>query len=246
MEPVTADELLTVWEEGRSRHPLDRALMLAAWGQPDWPIEAIPDYPVGQVNYALFKLRRRIFGQNIQTVCACRHCGETLDITFNLDEFICEDNHGMEFTSKVLAVDVDHYQFRIPTTRDLSRIVQLKNETDAAHQLLKDCQIAQEPHGIFNRLESRDLQALLPRVSHALEALDPHADTSLNLLCKCCGQSFEVALDIAQYLWDEITLKAKTLLQEIDALARAYGWREHEILSLKESRRKAYLEMVLA
>ena len=37
--------------------------------------------------------------------------------------------------------------------------------------------------------------------------------------------------------------RAQRLLREVDALARAYGWTEAEVLALDERRRAAYLEL---
>jgi hypothetical protein len=52
--------------------------------------------------------------------------------------------------------------------------------------------------------------------------------------------------DIGEFFWTEIAVQAQRLLREIDALARAYGWTEREILSLPGQRRQAYLELVAA
>jgi hypothetical protein len=50
--------------------------------------------------------------------------------------------------------------------------------------------------------------------------------------------------DMPAYFWSEIQMGARRLLQEVHALASAYGWRESEILMLSAARRRAYLEMV--
>jgi len=46
------------------------------------------------------------------------------------------------------------------------------------------------------------------------------------------------------FFWAELAAEAKRLLREVDALARAYGWREADILALSSQRRHAYLELV--
>jgi hypothetical protein len=45
-------------------------------------------------------------------------------------------------------------------------------------------------------------------------------------------------------LSDADILKARRILQQVDALARVYGWNEAEILSLSQKRRQRYLEFI--
>jgi hypothetical protein len=51
-------------------------------------------------------------------------------------------------------------------------------------------------------------------------------------------------LDPAEFLWAAAEAQARRLLLEVDALARAYGWREPDVLALPPARRRAYLELV--
>ena len=60
------------------------------------------------------------------------------------------------------------------------------------------------------------------------------------------AHEWELLFDIAEFFWTEISAQAQRLLREIDALARAYGWTEHEILSLPAQRRQTYLELIAA
>jgi hypothetical protein len=45
-------------------------------------------------------------------------------------------------------------------------------------------------------------------------------------------------------LWMRLQLAAERLLLDVDALARAYGWSEAQVLALPPLRRAAYLQMV--
>ena len=78
-----------------------------------------------------------------------------------------------------------------------------------------------------------------------LEA-DPQAEIILVFSCQGCARRWEMLFDIAHFFWNEIAAEARRLLREIDALARAYGWSEREILSLSARRRQSYLELVAA
>ncbi len=52
--------------------------------------------------------------------------------------------------------------------------------------------------------------------------------------------------DIASYLWNGIEQRARRLLDDIHALAQAYGWSETDILALDETRRATYVARVQA
>jgi hypothetical protein len=51
-------------------------------------------------------------------------------------------------------------------------------------------------------------------------------------------------LDPPSFLWREVEARAACLLDEIDRLARAYGWSERDILGLGDARRAAYLDRI--
>ena len=64
------------------------------------------------------------------------------------------------------------------------------------------------------------------------------------LNCPTCGNQWQLFFDIAAFLWLKIEMQARRLLREVHTLARAYGWREADILALSPWRRQAYLEMI--
>ena len=51
-------------------------------------------------------------------------------------------------------------------------------------------------------------------------------------------------LDLLDCAWTVVEAHARRLLGEVHRLARAYGWREHDVLALGAARRAAYLELV--
>lgn len=83
-------------------------------------------------------------------------------------------------------------------------------------------------------------------ISRAMLEADPQAEITLRLTCPACGHEWDLLFDVADFFWKEISAQAQRLLREIDALARAYGWTEHEILNLPAQRRQTYLEMLTA
>ena len=80
-------------------------------------------------------------------------------------------------------------------------------------------------------------------ISEAMAAADPGADVVLDVRCPACEQRWSAPVDIASFLWEEVDAWAAATLNEVDALARAYGWAEPEILALSPARRHRYLEL---
>ncbi|MBK8798624.1 MAG: hypothetical protein IPM07_20870 [Anaerolineales bacterium] len=86
--------------------------------------------------------------------------------------------------------------------------------------------------------------ALLSAIAAAMEHADPLAVVELGGACPHCDQAWAAFLDVAAFLWREVQGWAQRTLQEVHLLARAYGWREDEILALSPSRRRTYLQMI--
>src|SRR5262249_8078888 len=68
------------------------------------------------------------------------------------------------------------------------------------------------------------------------------------LTCSIAGPGWPSAesLDFhpARFLWLEVRHAARRLMDEVDALAGAYGWSERAIVRMSPQRRGAYLEML--
>ena len=63
------------------------------------------------------------------------------------------------------------------------------------------------------------------------------------MVCPSCSWHMDAALDPGVLLWDDVQASVRGMLGQVHALARAYGWTEHEVLSMSPRRRAAYLEM---
>jgi hypothetical protein len=63
-------------------------------------------------------------------------------------------------------------------------------------------------------------------------------------VCPTCETSWQATLDIVEFIWAEIDVRARRLLWEVHTLAAAYGWSESETLLLSPARRALYVEMV--
>jgi hypothetical protein len=66
----------------------------------------------------------------------------------------------------------------------------------------------------------------------------------LDFTCPGCNYQWQSLFDITAFFWQEIAAFVKRLLREVHTLAKAYGWREADILAMSHQRRQFYLEMV--
>jgi hypothetical protein len=231
--PSTAD-LLGVWERGMSRHPIDRALLLAAWARPDEPPDRLADLPLGAVNEALLRLREAWFGTPIRAYADCAACGERTELS--LDPAIFAFPPAPAEAEREVAVS--GVRFRPPSRRDLAAIAAENDAERAALLLLERCCLERPASAPANLVD------LLGEVEAKLEALDPAAEIALSLVCGACGEPWAAPFDIAALLWDDVDAHARKLVGEVDALARVYGWTEPQILALSPQRRATYLAMV--
>jgi len=232
MQPLAADALVAAWERGRDCPPLDRALVLYAMAVPDAAADALADRPLGERNRALLRLRQALFGDVLAACIDCPQCNERLEFGLSASTLLARQAPG------VRTIEVDGIRFRLPTTRDLARIAQAVDSQAASRQLFGSI----VEYGTLP--DEARLAPLVERVAGALDEADPCIDLSLAVGCPACSHHWSVSLDVAGYLWDEIDVRARTLLDDVHVLARAYGWDEARILGLSDARRCAYLERV--
>lgn len=229
MQALSAERLLRAWELGRGRHPIDRAVLLHALAAPDADPDALADQPIGQRNRALLALRAATFGRQLPAWLDCPACGERLELSL--------DTASLEALAPPAdgPVEVAGLRFRLPTSRDLAAIAGDTPASGSALRLLEHCLIT-EPGA-----PTPALAPLIDQASAALEQADPWADLLFASTCGACGHSWDVRLDIAAFLWEELDARAQGLLDDVHRLASAYGWPEADILALSEPRRAAYL-----
>jgi hypothetical protein len=224
--------MLSIWERGATRRPVDRAALLTAWVRPDVPPAAVADLSLGTVTRAILGLRIATFGPRLSVVVDCEACGERLELTLDAPALIDPAPQPAG------EIEVGGWHVRPPSLADLAAI---DGETDidrAVQRLLARC-LVDSNSGTVDA-------ATLPAIEAALDAREPDADLSLSIACVACGHDNVADLDVSALLWEEIAVSTRQLLGDVHRLARAYGWSEAEILDLSPARRAAYLAMVEA
>ena len=247
MRPLTAAELLNVWERGQAEPPVRQALALLAAACPETPSDEIARLAIGRRDRLLLELRERTFGPRLVSVAACPACGERLEVEVAVRDLLVEGDDPAGEASRALAADGWQVRFRPPHSLDVLALAEGGQDRDpgaARRRLLAGCLLeARTPDG--GEAHAADLpESVLQAVAGAMAAADPQAEIELALTCPACAHAWLALFDIVSFFWTEIDAWARVLLQEIHVLASAYGWREPDILALSPWRRRAYLEMV--
>ncbi|HEY2471698.1 MAG TPA: hypothetical protein VGI45_28185 [Terracidiphilus sp.] len=242
MLTLSNSDFLSLWEQGQPMHPLDRALLairLSLSREEAAEFNAsVADWPLGRKNRALARLRTLYFGPLLEGWTVCPECGEQLE--FKLD---CRNFESTPQPARDEHVSFGSKTFRLPTSRDLASIANQTDSNNAVLSLLRACTIASDDarsSGSYSALSVNEIDDIANRMADA----DPLAEISVGFDCPICHHASEEVLDLSDFLWTEIESRARRLLSEVHLLALAYGWAESDILSLSDSRRTAYLQMV--
>jgi hypothetical protein len=241
MEP-SASDLLDIWDSCQGLRHVQIGLMLLASARRDLTLKELVELKVGRRDQLLIQFREQIFGREAIGVAECPICEESLEFAFRTDDLISEE-HLEEKTSIEFSIDGYNVLFRLPTSIDLMTISD-QADIDNARQILIDrCILSCHRDG--NETGSDQLPAyVLDAIMERMSEIDPYGDIALSLICPKCNRESLVAFDIVSFIWREIDAWASRLIEEVDALASAYGWSEAEILAMSSWRRQRYLNLV--
>lgn len=240
MRPLSAHDLLGVWEVGEDRHPIDRALILLSAACPELAWDDLAALSVGERDARLLTLRELTSGPTLNGFAECPRCAERLEFDVAVADLrVAAGSDAAEGTWELVMGDLE-LRFRLPNSRDLAAVANCGDEVSARSLLVQRCvspangggtPIAELPAEITARLAER------------MAERDPQAEVLLDLRCPTCDHTWQTLFDIVAFFWAELAAQARRLLREVHALARAYGWREADILSMSARRRQIYLEL---
>ena len=241
MRPLSAPELLDIWEAG-ARQPLAaRALWLLSAAQPDTSYEALAQLPIGERDAQLLALHEGLFGAQLSAVAACPQCGERLQLALNRSDL----DLSAGAAPGPLALEFDRYsiRYRLPSSADLLALTGCDSVEAGRRLLLSRCIQSVCCDGGDQAVEALPDGVIAALTAHMAQA-DPQADLQLDLSCPACRHRWLAAFDMITFLWNEIDSWARRMLREVHALASAYGWSEADILSMSATRRHLYLDLI--
>jgi hypothetical protein len=242
MRPLSAYDLLRVWEVGEDQHPLDRALTLLAATCPELTWDELAALSIGQRDARLLTLREQISGPRLNGFVECPRCAERLEFDVAVADLRVMEAPDLGEEAWELVTGGLALRFRLPNSRDLAAVLGCQDPTAARNQLVQRCVLEASRDGV--PVAASELSAdVVTRLARRMSECDPQAEVLLNLSCPVCDYAWKALFDIVAFFWAELAAQAKRLLREVHALARAYGWSEADVLDMSARRRRFYLEM---
>lgn len=230
---LAAADVLRAWELGGSLHPIDRALLLSSFAAPGLDPSSLAALSLGERDRLLLALRAHTFGERIDAVFDCEACDAPQQFSIGIDALRIESPDG----EARVALEDRELRLRKLDSRDLAAVARIEDAGEVRRVL-----IARSVEGDPGALNEEE-QA---KVSERLGEIDPQADLVFDVMCSECQHQFQLPFDIAGFLWNEVSLEARRLLQEVAALAQAFKWSERDILAMSRKRRQRYLELAEA
>jgi hypothetical protein len=218
--PCGADELAAA---GGS--PIERAARLVAACAGGIDPDALT---VGAFHRALMAIRSAGFGGAADAVADCPCCGARMDAPLDFDAMLA----ALPDKPPPARLDAAGARWRPLRLGDLRAAAVCGTGAD---DLARRALVEGPPPD----------DAALATVEAALLAADPAARLTVRGACPACGRDAALTVDPIAFALAPLS-GPERLLDEIDAIARAYGWSEADILSLPTARRRAYLARIAA
>lgn len=195
---------------------------------------------LGQRDGLLLDLRLALVGPTLVCLAACVDCGAPFEFSVE----VAAVRAGPAPAPGPLRVTVGGTVItaRAITGADLDAVGGMGSVGEAREALIGRAVTSATRSGVdvpASALTAEEVAAL----GEALEAVDPWSDLRTEIACPECGAATEAVLDVAAFVWAELAAQARSLLFDVDALARRYGWSEAEILALSPARRRLYLDL---
>jgi hypothetical protein len=244
MHTLAEQDLVQIWEVGLRQHLLDRALTVLMAAFPGTSRDTLALLSIGQRDACLLAVRQQLFGPLLLGLTACPACSEQIEFSLNVAEMPIPSNISPAHSLQAMAIAHGTIQFRLPDSRDLAAIVGCRNTIAARSILARRCVVQYVQDGVVVPVENLP-EMLISTLAAEIEQRDPLAEISINLQCSACEHRWQMPFDIVSFFWTEISALVKRVLRDIHTLARAYGWREADILAMGPVRRQLYLEMVM-
>lgn len=227
MQPaLTAGALVSTWEDGSRRLPVDRALLMlwAAGFDGD-----LADLSIAERDRKLLAVHSATFGEAIVTLADCPECDATVELEFGSDAL----------TEAVVNIDVVEVEvdgapvtLRPLSSRDLADAAQVDADEVEAFLLSRLTEGA-----VLSDEQQRQITALI-------ESRESDTEVRLPLRCAECSTEWSEVFDPVEHLWSKVAEAAGRVLAEVAEIAAAFGWSEAEILAMSGPRRATYLAIV--
>lgn len=244
MQPLSASELLRVWERGDKQPVWYRAILLVGVLCPDRTQEELAKISLGQRNALVFQLCETMFGRNVRAFVHCPLCDEALQFQVDCHHISLTRPPTLEeelFSTVIEGIDI---QFRPLNSHDIALIEDKYDLSTKRHFLAGRCLLRATQAG--SKIDTTRLpESVIEALGEQLAECDPLSDVHFRVDCVSCEYQWSAPFNIVTFVWTQLSAKAQRLLDDVHALARAYGWGENDILKMSAVRRNSYLERAL-
>jgi hypothetical protein len=241
---LSAADLVRAWEAGLAHpQPIERALCILGAVESGGTRDVLGQLTIGQRDARLFALRAALFGREMACFARCPACADAVEFTLATDALASAGSLDQGNPPRPWAGSRYEVLFRLPDSLDL--LAARDDPADAHDRLLQSCILEARHDGQLVPASSLPPE-VVEALGEAMAECDPQADIRINLSCPACAHGWTLVFDIEAFLWAEINTHARRLLNEVHRLARAYGWREADILALSPGRRQFYLDSIAA
>lgn len=230
-------DLLDLWEKGRGSNGPRRAWLLLQAAVPSLPAAEAAAMPIGARELHLLALRGRALGDRMECALACPRCEAARELALSASAIADAFSPSAAPVPLRVIAGGREIDARPLDTAALAAAAAAASAEEARALLVARC-TGHDP----DALSAAEIDAL----AKTLLAHDPAAEIVIAATCSECGASWSALLDVAEFLWHEVTAAARQALRDIDAIARIYHWSEHEILAMSAARRQTYLELARA
>ncbi len=235
------DQVRAIHRDGQVLDLWDPAVGLNRWARDDAVLggRLVAPRSLGGRNLAFLALRTDFFGARWPLQSCCPECGT--EVEFAANSAVLAAELSLMVRAEVMQQDWlgGEITLTAPTVDDLIAAAGQPDPVAAGNLILTRCS-----------LDAVDVWALTAQeretLSDLIEAVDPAAALSFELTCPACGTNWSAMVDVAEAFWAELRRAAEGALVQVDALARAYGWTEPDVMALTPHRRAAYLQLVQA
>ncbi len=245
MRAPSAQDVVRAWEVGEARPAWFRGLLLLSLGAPAASFGELARLSLGQRNTRIAALRRVMFGEALTALCSCPRCGAVAEFTAGVDDLAPGLGAEERPRNAFLVVGGEDVTCRAPTSEDLAELegaATPAGATDRTALVLRCLGWERPPPAAATRSEA----SLMEAVVEGWHTYDPGFETTVELGCDSCGHDWTFSFDWPSFVWAELAAAARRLMGEVAALARAFGWRESDVLELGAARRRIYLDQAVS
>ena len=236
MRPLVNQSLIEAWDRGLGQNPLGRALTLLACAWPERTAADCRALAIVERDRELLQLRRAMFGDRLRGFIACSVCGTSLEVEVEISSLLGRMEGAQSMAVHEREIGGCRLFMRQATTADVAAAAAAPDPVVARRVLLERCVTLHPAVALEGELADAAVAMF--------EELHQDSEIVFHLQCPLCGGTQKSELDIAAYLWTEVSRAGVSLLRDVHELARAYGWTEDSILAMSPGRRACYLEMV--